>query len=492
MPERAAADGASIGDAIRAITPALERFSRFEGPDDAARERATWLAALQESLPEEGRGLDAVLRTLNDVIIPNGLRNGAPGFSGWVTTSPTTAGVAAALAASVAGSQRWWLQPFNYLERVALDWLRDLLQLPADLQGTFVSGGSVANLIGLGAARQHAFERAGVDAARDGVPAGTRWRIYASSEVHHVVTRAAGVLGLGRAAVQMIPVDEHQRLRISELMRVLDDDAVAGIRPVAIVGTAGTVNTGAVDPLSELADIASARDIWLHVDGAYGAFGVLDDRVADLFRGMARADSVAADPHKWLAAPLGCGAVFVRDRALLGRTFTLEPAEYLEGSAGAGEPESPFDDFGEQYHDFNVEQSAQSRGVTVWANLMEIGRSGMRDRVRRHLDFARHVERRAREHPRLEVIQPATLSICCFRYRPAGLHEAAANDLNGRIAKRLRSETPYVPSTTIVDGRYVIRPCYINPRTQMADVDGLVDAVIRIGDAERGTADTPA
>jgi len=199
---------------------------------------------------------------------------------------------------------------------------------------------------------------------------------------------------------------------------------------------------------------------------------------------MERADSVAADPHKWLAAPLGCGAVFVRDRSLLGRAFTLEPAEYLEGSAGAGNPESPFDDFGEQYHDFNVEQSAQSRGVTVWANLAEIGRAGMRDRVRRHLDFARHVERRAREHPRLELVEPATLSICCFRYRSPDLDERRTNELNARVAKRLRSETPYVPSTTTVGGRYVIRPCYINPRTTMRDVDGLVDAVIRIGDAE--------
>ena len=484
MPERDAADSARLGEAIRALAPALEDFYRFEGSDPAARERARWRAALQGPLPEAGQGLDAVLRTLRDIVIPHGLRNGAPGFAGWVTTSPTTAGVAAALAASVAGSQRWWLQPFNHLETIALDWLRELLQLPAELQGTFTSGGSVANLIGLGAARQRAFELAGVDVARDGLPSGSRWRIYASTEVHHVVTRAAAVLGLGRRAIRTIPVDADQRLRLQDLVRALDEDAVAGIRPVAIVGTAGTVNTGAVDPLRDLAEIAHARDIWLHVDGAYGAFGVLDDRVAPLFDGMGRADSVAADPHKWLAAPLGCGAVFVRDRSLLGRTFTLEPAEYLEGSAGEGEPQSPFDDFGEPYHDFNIEQSAQSRGVTVWANLLEIGRVGMRDRVRRHLDFARQVERRAREDAALELVQPATLSICCFRYRPPGLDELSANALNARIAKRLRSETPYVPSTTMVEGRYVIRPCYINPRTAMADVDGLVDAVIRIGNAE--------
>ena len=488
-----AAERGGLTGAIGALLPALEEFGRFAGPDRAARERRPWESALRGPLPEEGRGLEAVLRTLAEAVIPYGLRNGAPGFSGWVTTAPTTAGVAAELAATIAGSQRWWLQPFNLLESVALDWLRSLLGLPDDLQGTFTSGGSVAHLIGLGAARQRAFERAGIDVARDGVDRGAQWRIYASSEVHHVVIRAAGVLGLGRRSVTAIPVDDGQRLLVPELVRALDADAANGVRPLAIVGTAGTVNTGAIDPLDALADLAAARGIWLHVDGAYGAFGVLDDRVAPLFRGMERADSVAADPHKWLAAPVGCGAVFVRDRGLLGRTFTLEPAEYLEGAVAGGTPESPFDDFGDPYHDFNVEQSAPSRGAAVWAILAEIGRAGMRDRVRRHLDFARHIERRAREHPRLEVLQPATLSICCFRYRAPGADAASTDALNVRIMRRLRAETGYVPSTTSVAGAYFIRPCFINPRTTLSEVDGLVDAVLRFGDAEAGRAEaTPA
>jgi aromatic-L-amino-acid decarboxylase len=175
-------------------------------------------------------------------------------------------------------------------------------------------------------------------------------------------------------------------------------------------------------------------------------------------------------------------AAFVRDRARLGRAFTLEPAEYLEGSTASGGADSPFDDFGELYHDFNVEQSAQSRGVTVWAILTEIGRTGLHDRIRRHIDFAKHLEGRVQADPRLELVAAATLSICCFRYR--GRDEASANVLNARIAKRLRGETRFVPSTTTVAGRYAIRPCYINPRTTLADVDGLVDAVVRIGDDE--------
>jgi aromatic-L-amino-acid/L-tryptophan decarboxylase len=479
------ANTTDLGRAIAEITPALETFYRFEGEDLAARRRSEWRAALDGPLPAQGAGLDAVTKILRDVVVPNGLRNGAPGFAGWITTSPTTSAVAASLAATVAGSQRWWVQPFNHLETVALRWLSELLGLPGDIQGTFCGGGSTANIIALGAARQHAFERLGVDPAKDGLPS-RQWRVYASSEVHHVVTRAAAILGLGRRNVRVIATDAELRMDVSALRRALDEDARAGIHPVAIVATAGTVNTGAIDPIAELLAIARERGIWLHVDGAYGAFGVLDPRVAPLFKGMEEADSIAVDPHKWLAAPLGTGAVFARDRAGLGRAFTLEPAEYLEGAAAAGEPRSPFDDFGDAYHDFNLDQSAPSRGAAVWAVLLEIGAEGMRERVVRHLDFARRVAELARADARLEVLSEPVLSICCFRYRVPGRDDTALNALNARIAQGLRAETPFVPSTTVVTGRFAIRPCFINPRTTMADVEGMVAAVRRIGDELAG------
>jgi len=320
----------------------------------------------------------------------------------------------------------------------------------------------VANLVGLGAARQRAFERMGHDPARDGLPQGSRWRVYASSEVHHVVNRA---------------------IDLDHLLEALEADRAEGILPVALVASAGTVNTGAIDPIEHMADIAAEYGTWLHIDGAYGLFGVLDPRVAPLYRGLERADSVAVDPHKWLAVPLGCGAAFVRDRALLARAFTAEPAEYLEGAAGAPEVESTFDDLGEPYQHLNVELSAPSRGVRVWAILREIGAEGMRERVVRHNDFARHLASRVAEDERLELLATPTLSICCFRYRPPHVEEAQLDDLNAEIARRLRVHTPHVPSTTRVDGKLAIRPCYINPRTSLAEVDGLADQVREIGDA---------
>ncbi len=476
------ADSTRLAEAIKSLIPALEKFTRFEGADETGKHLEEWKRALDRPLPRHGEGLDAVLKDLQEVFIPNGLRNGMPGFSGWVTTGPTTSGIAASLASTVAGSQRWWAQPFNYVEKIALEWLADLLGLSNEWQGTFCSGGSIANLIGLGAARQFAFEQIGVDPARAGVSSGETWRIYASDQVHHVVVRAAAVLGLGRDSVASIPVDSQYRLDMKALQTVLKADARQGIRPLAFVATAGTVNTGAIDPISAMADMADEHNAWLHVDGAYGGFGLLDERTAPLYEGLTRARSFAVDPHKWLAAPLGIGATFVRDASLMGRAFTLEPAEYLEGSASEGEVHSTFDNFGEMFHDFNLEQSAPSRGVQVWAILKEIGVEGMRDRVVRHNDFARRVERLATEDDHLEVVSTATLSICCFRYVGKSIEEAKLNELNASIAQQLRSEGKLVPSTTVLDGKFTIRPCYINPRTTEADVDDLVRRVREIGD----------
>ncbi len=482
MSERDAAEVARLSEAIESILPALEDFNKFQGQDPAGRQRSLWMTALDQPLPEHGVGLQQVLRELRETVIPHGLRNGSPGFSGWVTTAPTTAGTAAALAGTVAGSQRWWVQPFNYLETLALRWLAELLHLPGDWQGTFTSGGSVANLIGLGAARQSAFEKLGRDPARDGLPPNRRWRIYASSEVHHVVNRATAVLGLGRRSVKSISVDTAQRIDLKTLRQALEADRSKKILPIAIVASAGTVNTGAIDPIAEMAEIASEYDTWLHVDGAYGLFGILDPRVAPLFDGLERADSVAVDPHKWLAAPMGCGTAFVHDRALLGRAFTTEPADYLEGAVGSGEVCSPFDNFGDIYHDFNVEQSAPSRGVQVWAILQEIGAEGLSARIIRHNDFARHLALRVEKDDHLELLAAPTLSICCFRYRRHRLKEMELDAVNEEIARRLRDEGIFVPSTTRVDGKLAIRPCYINPRTSIAEVDGLAERVRGIGD----------
>lgn len=478
--------------AIDLLLPALERFIQFNEPEQASVQQAVWSAQLDEPLPQAGVGAEAVLALMRDVVIPNGLRNGDPGFSGWVTTMPTIVPSAVNLAATIAGSQRRWVQAFNMLEVVALSWIAELVGLSPTYQGIFTSGGSTANLVGLGAARQYAAERLKLDPARDGLAGLPLPRIYTSTEVHHVVHRAAAVLGLGRRAVVTIPTDDAMCIKVAVLRERLKQDRAAGCTPIAVVANAGTVNTGAVDPIPEIAKLCHEQDIWLHVDGAYGLLGMLDPTVAPLYGDLTVADSLVIDPHKWLAVPIGCGAVFVRDGMLLERAFTLEPAEYMEGSqpirTGNDRLTSQFDDFGYPFNDFGVELSAPSRGVQVWAILKEIGAEGVRARICRHNHYARHLAERVQASPCLELVAPVTLSICCFRYVPPPLrgrtdNEATEilNELNRSVLTRIHARGRCIPSATTVRGAFAIRPCYINPRTTLVDVEALAEEVETCG-----------
>lgn len=473
-----------LSEAISALLPALEAFSRFEGPDLAAPASA-WRSVLDEPLPETGAGLDAVLTLLDETVIRRGLRIGHPGFSGWVTTSPTTVGVAADLAQTVASAQRWWVQPGNHLDSMAVEWMLQLIGFPDSFVGQFTAGGSSANLVGLGAARQHAGERLGIDAARDGVAGIPNPVVYASVQAHHVVGRALGVLGFGRSAERSISLGSDGRIDVAELRRRLADDLAAGATPVAIVGNAGDVNTGLVDPLGELAEIAHDHGIWFHVDGAYGGFGILDDRVRDRFGDPATYDSFAIDPHKWLAAPLGTGLAVCRDGDLLGRSFTVETGGYdRERETKADEdPASPWASIGRGTPDWGLDFSTPARGIAVWAVLKEIGAAGMRERVVRHNDCARLVARRAEESDELEAMSEPDLSIACFRYVVAGASVEQLNELNQAVLEELRRRGQDLPSGTWLGEVFALRPCFINPRTGLGEADRLVDSVLEIGRA---------
>lgn len=495
-PDKARTD--RLDAALAALLPALEHFNRFEGPDGAAV-RSAWRPQLDEPLPEHGVGADAVIELLRDVVIPNGLRIGHPGFTSWVTTAPSTTATVGQLAASVSSAQRWWLQPGNHIDGMAVRWLIELLGFPESHVGTFTSGGSTANLVGIGAARQHAGERLGLDPGLDGIGALPEPRVYGTAETHHVVTRAMGVLGLGRANLRTVGLDAERRADLRELEALIREDVVAGRTPVAIVGNAGDVNTGIVDPLPQMADIAHEHDIWFHVDGAYGGWGMLDERVEAAFGDRGLYDSFAVDPHKWLAAPVGTGLAVCRDAELLGRTFTIEPGHYdrernQDPDDGADLP-SAFMGLGDGSPDWGVDFSTPTRGMAVWAVLKEIGAAGMRERVRRHNDFARIVADRARHEPELELLSEPQLSIACFRYRPAGSDDPERlDDLNADILTELRREGRSIPSSTRVDGAFAIRACFINPRNDREHVDMLVDDVLRLGrrlDADGTSARMP-
>jgi len=475
------AETGRLTEAIVGLLPHLEAVWDRDTPDPTVADREAWLAGLDHPLPATGVGVDQVLDELARLVVPNGPRVSKPGFSGYIVNGPTTTGVVANLAATAASPHRYLLTAPNHLEAMSLQWLQELLGVPASHQGLYSTGGSVANLVALGAARQAAYEARGIDPAADGIDG--PGRIYASVEAHHTIARSAAVLGLGRRSVHSIPVDDHQRIDVEAIARAIAGDREAGVLPVAIVGTAGTTNTGAIDPLAELADLAEATGVWFHVDGAYGLLAATLPELAPRFAAVARADSVIVDPHKWLCTPIGIGASFVRDGDLLQRAFTEDPADYLEGSFAPEAAESIFDDMGTPYADFGVELTAPARGMVVWALLRELGLDGVQATVRRDLGFARRLVDRVRAEPRLELLTEPELSIVCFRFVPGGEHtDEALDDLNSELLRRLRRDTPYIPSSTRVAGRFALRPCYINPRTSDADVDGLADAVLRIGE----------
>jgi aromatic-L-amino-acid decarboxylase len=483
QPDAARTDG--LTEAISSLLPSLDAFNRFEGPDLAVP-RSAWLPLIDEPLPEQGVGAEAVLEVLRDVVIPRGLRIGHPGFTGWVTTAPTTVATAAHLAQAVASPQRWWLQPGNHLDSMAVRWLIQLLGFPASFVGTFTSGGSTANLVGMGAARQHAGEKLGIDPAADGIEQLPAPRVYASPETHHVVTRAMGVLGIGRASIRVLDLDADRRADLRQLRDFIAEDLAAGRTPIAVVGNAGDVNTGIIDPLPEMAEIAHEHDIWFHVDGAYGGWGMLDERVEAAYGQRRSYDSFAVDPHKWLAVPVGTGFAVCRDGELLSRAFAIETGHYDRERRGTvddgGDEPSPWLSTGSGTADWGVDFSTPARGIPVWAVLKEMGAEGMRERVRRHNDFARIVAARVRREAELELLSEPQLSVCCFRYRPVAWDDDEPLDrLNADILAELRREGRSLPSSTRVHDRYAIRACYINPRNDREHVDALVDDVLRLG-----------
>ena len=475
------ADLDGLEAAYERLLPSLRRYLDDNASTSFPAYVPGSIASEAAALPDDGVGLAATVDELGE-IVREGCRITAPGWTGFITTGATTAPAAAHAAVGVAGGQRYMLHAFNALERTGLRWLAALCGLPTGVAGVFSSGGSTANLIALGTARQAAFERLGVDTSEDGLPPGVRGRIYASHRAHRTIHRSAAVLGFGRKGVCEISSDSETRIDVTALEAALERDAREGIIPIAVVAVAGSTDTGKVDPIADVVEVARRFGAWVHVDGAYGLVANASPALAPLFAGLEDADSWIVDPHKWLATGLGVGATFVRDADLLVRAFAEGHAAYLEGSFSATRAERPsqFDEISGMWADQGVELSSPPRGVLVWAILREIGRRGVARRVERHAAFAQRVVELARADDRLEPLLEPDLSIACFRYRPpAGADDDA---LNFRILERLRRETPYIPTSTVVDGKFAIRPCFINPRTTIREVEGMVEAVARLGD----------
>ena len=470
----------NIGLHLARIGAELDRFLEFRD-GDAVRRRDTWTSALQRPLPEQGIGAQAVVDELAETVIPNGARMAAPGFSSWITTGPDTVAVAAAAAASLAAPQRYTITAFNLLEELSLDWLAELCGIGGRMQGVYSSGGSVANLVALGAARQWALEQAGIDPSADGL-GGRELALYASVESHHTVPRSAAVLGIGRSRVRLIATDEQQRMRIDLLRSALEEDVVE--RRAAGGGRRhGGDDEHRRDRSAPRGGRARARARRLvprrrrlRPPGPRSTAGS---------RSSTTGSSSPTRPSSTRTSGSERRSGSPRRSSATARSSTVPSPRsrppYLEAVFGdSGDVQTSLDSLGIPYADFAVELSAPSRGVVVWSVIRELGREGVQARIRRDNDYARRVAELVRQHARLELITEPVLSICCFRYATAGIDDL--NAFNAALLRRLVRETPYAPSSTLVDGIYVIRPCYINARTNEEHVDGLVAAVVALGD----------
>jgi glutamate/tyrosine decarboxylase-like PLP-dependent enzyme len=428
-------------------------------------------------LPAEGAPSDRLLEEATELVLGHSLRNGHPRFMGYITSSAAPIGALADLLAAAVNPNvgAWELSPAaSEIEAQTIRWIAELVGYPPDCGGLLVSGGNMANMVCFLAGRR-AMLGEGVRAA--GL-AGTRARVYASAATHTWVQKAADLFGLGTDTIRWIPVDRGGRMDPAALRARISADRAAGERPLMVIGTAGTVGTGAVDPIRELAAICRDQAIWLHVDGAYGApAAVLPDAPDDL-RALALADSLSVDPHKWLYAPLEAGCVLVRDPAHLPSAFGWSPSYYRFETAGEEPPIN--------YHELGPQNSRGFRALKVWLGLRQAGRQGYQRMIADDCRMAAELYRAAEAHPDIEALTLG-LSIATFRYRPADLGgdgpsvEAYLNQLNEALLTRLKVGGDLFVSNAVLEGRFALRACIVNFRTTRADAAGIPAVVARAG-----------
>jgi aromatic-L-amino-acid decarboxylase len=440
----------------RAIDLLVERFAGLgEQPVIETASKEEMERRLHEPPPASPVPFDELLERLATDVLPFMSRGDHPRFFAYIPTSPTWPSIIGDLLATGFNIyQGAWVESAgpSEIELVVIDWFRQWVGYPETAGGILLSGGSAANMTALAAAadaklgpRRHA---------------GT---IYISTQAHSSVLRATRVLGFPAEHVRILPVDEDFGIGLEELERAIDEDAAGGKHPFFVVANAGSTNTGSVDPLPDLAALCAERGLWLHADAAYGGFAALTERGRRALRGLALADSITLDPHKWLYQPLEAGCCLVRDRELLRQSFYIAP-DYLRDAEVAGDREINFSDVG-------IQLSRRSRALKVWLSLQYFGLDAFRATIDRCLDLTALGQQYIEESKELELVVPATLGVFCFRRKPAEVEdEVKLEQLNCALVARLVESGRGMVSTTMLDGRCVVRFCVLNHSTSESDV----------------------
>jgi aromatic-L-amino-acid decarboxylase len=425
-------------------------------------------------LPEEAQDAGTLLRDAARLLFEHSLFNSHPRFFGYITASAAPIGIlgdflSAAVNANVGA---WNLSPMaTEIEAQVIRWIAQFIGYPADCGGLLLTGGNMANFTCFLAARA---AKAGWDVRRQGIAAGPHLCLYASSETHTWIQKAADLAGLGTEAIHWI--EGAEALNLKKLERRYREDIDRGELPFLVVGSAGTVSTGAVDPLPELASFCHERNLWFHVDGAYGAFAATAPGAPADLQGLQAADSVALDPHKWLYAPLEAGCALVRNSADLRNAFSYHPAYYN------------FEQEAINYFDLGPQNSRGFRALKVWLALQHAGAGGYRDMIRDDIALARYLYNLAADHPDLEAVTNH-LSIATLRFVPrelrAGLGseqtETYLHGLNQRLLTALERSGEAFCSNAVIDGKYVLRFCIVNFRSSAGDVEAIPPLIVRLG-----------
>lgn len=451
---------------------------------ESIRARPVWQAmpeeahaTLRQPLPRAPGNLDDAYASLQQSVIPYTVGNPHPGFMGWVHGAGTPVGmlaelIAGALNANVGGRNQAPVE----VERQVSAWMAGLFGFPEAARGLFVTGTSMANFMGVVVARTALLGRA---VRADGLAAHGKLRAYTSAEAHGCIAKAMDMAGFGTGALRRVAADAQGRMDLADLRAQVDADRRAGLQPFLLVATAGTVNTGAIDPLDALADFARDEDLWLHVDGAYAALGMLAPDVAPLLHGIARADSLAFDFHKWGQVPYDAGYFMARDGSRMLDAFAA-PAAYLQ-RAGRGLAA------GEAWPcDLGPDLSRGFRALKTWLTFQVYGADAIGAAISSSCALARRLAARIEAEPALELLAPVALNIVCFRYVCPD-----AERVNREIVLALYDEGQVAPSATTIAGHYAIRAALVNHRTGDAETDTLVASVLRLGRA-LSTPPTPS
>lgn len=426
----------------------------------------------EESLPTHPQNIEELLNEVDEKVLATITNNIGPNYFGYITGGGNQVAVLAEMikASLNQNNLKWHSSPVSTeLERLVMRWVAEFIGYPKSSAGVLLSGGSVANFNCLAVARKI---KSAVNVSDEGIYGSSPMTVYVSEQGHSSFDKAMDMLGLGKSYLRKIPVDDQMQIDPEQLESQIQADKNRGYHPICAIAVAGTTNSGAVDNLEAIAEICEKHDLWYHVDAAYGGPAAKVEGVAELFKGIEKADSVVVNPHKWMFVPFEAGGVLVKDPDHLRETFSTIP-DYLKSDEQ--------NDGRTDLMEYNLPLTKEFKALKVWMTIKAFGAKKIRAEIAANIDKAKYLAELIEDEKQLELMAPAPLSIICFRYNPGGMDQQELDELNDRIIEEVESDGRVFLTGTKIDEKTALRVCFINHRTQRSDIEYLRDVVLEIG-----------